>query len=151
MRRIRRSWHIMMRCSAAVFWTYPTDIWDDIIVYQNDHLRPFGAFFYFSVTLFRRYLMKGNRQDMDNGNDTRIAVITIIVEDRTSAESLNQLLHKYGDYLVGRMGVPYRPKEVSVICAILDAPQDIISALSGKIGMLPGITSKTVYSKLQDR
>lgn len=88
---------------------------------------------------------------MDNGKDTRIAVITIIVEDRTSAESLNRLLHGYGDYLVGRMGVPYRPKGVSVICAILDAPQDIISALSGKIGMLPGITSKTVYSKIQDR
>lgn len=88
---------------------------------------------------------------MEDTKATRIAVITIIVEDRNSADGLNRLLHEYGDYLVGRMGVPYRPKEVSVICAILDAPQDIISALSGKIGMLPGITSKTVYSKIQDK
>lgn len=88
---------------------------------------------------------------MEDAKATRIAVITIIVEDRSSADGLNRLLHEYGDYLVGRMGVPYRPKEVSVICAILDAPQDIISALSGKIGMLPGITSKTVYSKIQDQ
>lgn len=86
---------------------------------------------------------------MDDTKATRIAVITIIVEDRNFADGLNRLLHEYGDYLVGRMGVPYRPKEVSVICAILDAPQDVISALSGKIGMLPGITSKTVYSKIQ--
>ena len=88
---------------------------------------------------------------MENRKDTRIAVITIIVEDRDSADDLNRLLHEFGDYLVGRMGVPYRPKEVSVICAILDAPQDVISALSGKIGMLPGITSKTVYSKVQGK
>ena len=88
---------------------------------------------------------------MKDAKATRIAVITIIVEDRNSADGLNRLLHEYGDYLVGRMGVPYRPKEVSVICAILDAPQDIISALSGKIGMLPGITSKTVYSKIQEQ
>lgn len=88
---------------------------------------------------------------MENGKDTRIAVITIIVEDRASADGLNRLLHEYGDYLVGRMGVPYKPKEVSVICAILDAPQDAISALSGKIGMLPGVTSKTVYSKVQGK
>ena len=88
---------------------------------------------------------------MEDTKTTRIAVITIIVEDRNSADGLNRLLHEYGDYLVGRMGVPYRPKEVSVICAILDAPQDVISALSGKIGMLPGITSKTVYSKIQDQ
>lgn len=88
---------------------------------------------------------------MEDTKATRIAVITIIVENRNSADGLNRLLHEYGDYLVGRMGVPYRPKEVSVICAILDAPQDIISALSGKIGMLPGITSKTVYSKIQDQ
>ena len=88
---------------------------------------------------------------MEDTKATRIAVVTIIVEDRNSADGLNRLLHEYGDYLVGRMGVPYRPKEVSVICAILDAPQDVISALSGKIGMLPGITSKTAYSKIQDQ
>lgn len=80
---------------------------------------------------------------------TRIAVIAIIVENRDSAEEINQLLHAYGEYIVGRMGVPYRAKNVSVISVILDAPQDQISALSGKLGMLPGVSSKTVYSKEQ--
>lgn len=79
--------------------------------------------------------------------DTRIAVIAIIVEDRSKSGELNRLLHEYGEYIVGRMGVPYRPKGVSVISVILDAPQEKISALSGKLGMLEGITSKTVYSK----
>lgn len=83
--------------------------------------------------------------------ETRIAVIAIIVEDRSKSEELNQLLHQYGEYIVGRMGVPYREREVSVISVILDAPQEKISALSGKLGMLPGVSSKTVYSKLPER
>lgn len=78
--------------------------------------------------------------------ETRLAVIAIIVENRDSARELNQLLHEAGDYIVGRMGVPYRERRVSVISVILDAPQNVISALSGKLGMLPGVTSKTVYS-----
>lgn len=82
---------------------------------------------------------------------TRIAVIAIIVEDRSKSEELNQILHQYGEYIVGRMGVPYRPKDVSVISVILDAPQEKISALSGKLGMLEGVTSKTVYSKLPEK
>lgn len=80
--------------------------------------------------------------------DTRLAVIAVIVENTESAEALNGLLHDYGEYIVGRMGVPYRQKQVSVISVILDAPQNVISALSGKLGMLPGVTSKTVYSKI---
>lgn len=83
--------------------------------------------------------------------DTRIAVIAIIVEDRSKSEELNRLLHEYGEFIVGRMGVPYRPKGVSVISVILDAPQETISALSGKLGMLDGITSKTVYSKMPEK
>lgn len=79
--------------------------------------------------------------------DTKLAVIAIIVENPDSVESLNHLLHEYSPYIVGRMGVPYRQKEVSVINVILDAPQNSISALSGKIGMLNGVTSKTLYSK----
>lgn len=79
--------------------------------------------------------------------ETRLAAITIIVEDRDSAEEINRLLHLYGDYIVGRMGIPYKPRKVSVISVILDAPQDKISALSGKLGMLPGVNSKTVYSR----
>lgn len=79
---------------------------------------------------------------------TRIAVTVIIVEELESAEGVNSLLHEYAGYMVGRMGVPYREKGVSVISVILDAPQDVISALSGKLGMLKGVTSKTVYSRL---
>ncbi len=81
--------------------------------------------------------------------ETRLAVIAIIVENRESAGALNELLHEAGDYIVGRMGVPYREKKVSVISVILDAPPNVISALSGKLGMLPGVTSKTVYSKAE--
>ena len=83
--------------------------------------------------------------------DTRIAVIAIIVEDRSKSGELNRLLHEYGEYIVGRMGVPYRPKGVSVISVILDAPQEKITPLSGKLGMLEGITSKTVYSKMPEK
>lgn len=83
--------------------------------------------------------------------ETRIAVIAIIVEDRSKSEELNQILHAYGEYVVGRMGVPYRSKGVSVISVILDAPQEKISALSGKLGMLKGVSSKTVYSRLPEK
>ena len=79
---------------------------------------------------------------------TRIAVIAIIVEDNGESGELNAILHQYSEYVVGRMGVPYRAKGVGVISIILDAPQDAISALSGKLGMLPGVSSKTVYSKI---
>lgn len=83
--------------------------------------------------------------------ETRIAVIAIIVEDREKSEELNRILHDYGEYIVGRMGVPYRSKGVSVISVILDAPQEKISALSGKLGMLEGISSKTVFSKMPEK
>lgn len=77
---------------------------------------------------------------------TRIALIAIIVEDMNSVEMLNGLLHEYGDCIIGRMGVPYRPKQVSIISVAVDAPQDTINALSGRIGRLPGVSAKTVYS-----
>lgn len=83
--------------------------------------------------------------------ETRIAVIAIIVEDREKSEEINRLLHECGEYIVGRMGVPYRQKDVSVISVILDAPQEKISALSGKLGMLRGISSKTVYSRVPEK
>lgn len=83
--------------------------------------------------------------------ETRIAVIAIIIENNEVADELNRLLHQYSAYVVGRMGVPYREKKVAVISVILDAPQDVISALSGKLGMLPGVSSKTVYSRLQGK
>ncbi|MBR5516107.1 MAG: iron-only hydrogenase system regulator [Clostridia bacterium] len=77
---------------------------------------------------------------------TRVAVMSIIVESTKSVEPLNSLLHSYGEYIVGRMGIPYREKNISIISIALDAPQDIISALSGKIGKLEGVSVKTAYS-----
>lgn len=77
---------------------------------------------------------------------TRVATIGIIVEDRNQTEALNAILHEYGNYIIGRMGIPYRERKISVISIAIDAPQDIISALSGKIGRLPGVTAKTAYS-----
>ena len=78
--------------------------------------------------------------------ETRVAVIAIIVEDPESVAELNELLHKYGKYIIGRMGVPYHARGVNIISVAIDAPQDMISALSGRIGRLHGITAKTVYA-----
>ncbi|MCM1124078.1 MAG: iron-only hydrogenase system regulator [Eubacterium sp.] len=80
--------------------------------------------------------------------DSRIALIGIIVEKEASVEQLNGLLHEYGEYVVGRMGIPYRKRGVNIISVAVDAPQDIISAMSGKIGRLDGISVKTVYSNV---
>lgn len=80
--------------------------------------------------------------------DTRIALIGIIVENMDSIEQLNHLLHEYSNYIIGRMGIPYREKGVNIISVAIDAPQDAINALSGKIGRLDGITAKTVYSNV---
>lgn len=79
--------------------------------------------------------------------DRRIALIGIILENRDSVDNLNHLLSQYGDYIIGRMGIPYREKNISVISVALDAPNNIISALSGKLGMLPGVSTKTIYGK----
>ena len=81
--------------------------------------------------------------------ETRIALIGIIVENPDSIESLNHLLHEYGNYIVGRMGIPYREKQGNIISVAIDAPQDVINALSGKIGRLDGVGAKTVYSNIK--
>ena len=78
--------------------------------------------------------------------ETRVAILAIIVKNPEAVSRLNELLHQYGQYIIGRMGVPYRAKGVNIISVALDAPGDVISALSGKIGRLPGITAKTVYA-----
>lgn len=78
--------------------------------------------------------------------ETRIAIIGIIIENLDSVDALNDLLHHYGQYIIGRMGIPYRQKQVNVISIAIDAPQDTINALSGKIGRLKGVNSKTIYS-----
>ncbi len=80
--------------------------------------------------------------------EKRIAVMSIIVEKNDCAEKLNAILHDAGDYIIGRMGIPYREKGVSVISVVVDAPQDIISALSGKIGNIDSVTVKTAYSNV---
>lgn len=79
--------------------------------------------------------------------NSRIALLGIIVEDLASADEINRLLHDAGQYIVGRMGIPYRSRGISIISIVMDGPQDVISALSGKLGMLPGVSVKTVYSK----
>lgn len=79
--------------------------------------------------------------------EKRIAVIGIIVENPDAVQKLNALLHEYSSFILGRMGIPYREKKLSVISIVLDAPMDVISALSGKLGMLPDVSTKTIYSK----
>jgi len=81
--------------------------------------------------------------------ETRVAVMSIIVEERETADTLNQLLHQYGEYIIGRMGIPYRQKNIHIISIAIDAPQDTIAALSGRIGKLPGISVKTAYSQIK--
>lgn len=77
----------------------------------------------------------------------RVALIGIIVENTESVERLNKLLHEYGQYIIGRMGIPHKERHMNIISIVMDAPQEVISALSGKIGMLPGINSKVIYGK----
>ena len=80
--------------------------------------------------------------------ETRVAVMSIIVEDPSSVERLNSHLHEYGEYIIGRMGMPYRKRKISIISIALDAPQNTISSLAGKIGSLPGVSVKTAYSSV---
>ncbi len=83
--------------------------------------------------------------------ETRVALIGIMVENSDSVGELNQLLHEYGSYIIGRMGIPYKERGINIISVAIDAPQDKINALSGKIGRLDGISAKTVYSNLKEK
>ena len=80
----------------------------------------------------------------------RVAIVGIIVEDKNSVERLNAILHEFSDYVIGRMGLPYRARGISIISIAMDAPNDVISALSGKLGNLPGVSAKTTYAKLSN-
>ena len=80
--------------------------------------------------------------------ETRVAVISIIVENPEATEQLNQYLHESGKYIIGRMGIPYPKREISLISIAMDAPNDIISSLCGKLGNLNGLTVKAAYSKV---
>ena len=76
----------------------------------------------------------------------RVALISVVVEDMTASERLNSVLHDFSQYIIGRMGIPYRKRKISIISIALDAPQNTLSSLAGKIGSLPGVSVKTAYS-----
>jgi len=80
--------------------------------------------------------------------DTRVAVLGIIIENPDSVDAVNSLLHSYAPYILGRMGIPYRELNISIISIAIDAPQDVINTLSGKIGKLQGVSAKTAYSNI---
>ena len=80
--------------------------------------------------------------------ETHVAVMSIIVEDNSSVERINAILHEYGEYIIGRMGLPYRQKKISIISIALDAPQNVTSTIAGKIGGLNGVSVKTAYSSV---
>ena len=80
--------------------------------------------------------------------ETRVAVISIIIEDPASVQAMNDILHEYSEYIIGRMGIPYRRRGINIISIAIDAPQDTISALSGKIGKLDGVSVKTAFSSV---
>jgi len=82
--------------------------------------------------------------------ESRVAILGIIIDDINSAEAINGLLHDYNDYMVGRIGIPYRKKDINIICVVIDAPQNTISTLSGKIGRLPGVNCKVTYSDTKE-
>lgn len=79
---------------------------------------------------------------------TRVAVIAVIVENNAATDSINELLHEAGQYIIGRMGLPYREKNINIISIAIDAPQDIISSLSGRLGRIEGVSVKTAYSNI---
>ena len=81
--------------------------------------------------------------------ETRVAVIGIVVENKEAVPELNALLHEYGDIIIGRMGIPYKERDINLISIAVDAPEDTICALSGKIGKLSGVSSKTAYSNVK--
>ena len=85
---------------------------------------------------------------MQTGEETRVALISLIVENPDAVEAINGLLHQYRNYIIGRMGLPYAPKKISIISIAVDGPMNDISALSGKLGALLGVSSKTTYSKV---
>ncbi len=82
--------------------------------------------------------------------ETRVAIIAIIAESRESANQINTLLHEYGSYIIGRMGLPYRKRGINIISIVVDAPQDKINTMAGKIGRIKGVTAKTVYSNVMN-
>lgn len=84
---------------------------------------------------------------MENTTEKRVAVISVIVEESDRVNQINEILHSASDYIIGRMGIPYREKDISIISIVIDAPVNVINNVSGKLGRLSGVTAKTAYSK----
>ena len=80
--------------------------------------------------------------------ETRVSVISAVVEDREAVETLNAVLHEYGDWIIGRMGLPYRKKNIHIVSVAVDAPQDVIATMSGKLGRIEKVSVKTAYSSV---
>lgn len=80
----------------------------------------------------------------------RVALISIVVEDLSASERINSVLHDFSGYIIGRMGIPYQKRGIALISVAIDAPHDVISALSGKLGMIRGVSTKTIFSKLPE-
>lgn len=80
--------------------------------------------------------------------ETRVSVISIIIKEEAAAAAINELLHEYRQYIIGRMGIPYRERNISIISVVIDAPGNVTSALSGKLGMQPGVSAKTLTAKV---
>lgn len=80
--------------------------------------------------------------------ETRVAIIGIIIEDKNSVEQINSVLHDNNEYIIGRMGIPYRERNISVMSIVIDAPQDVINTMSGRIGKIPEVSAKTAYSNV---
>ncbi len=104
----------------------------------------FFAYVYANLKLFF------NAKKKDMPMERKVAVIAIVVKDPASVERLNELLHDYADDIIGRMGIPYRAKKINIISVVVDAPHDVISALSGKIGNLKGVAARTLYSGVDE-
>jgi putative iron-only hydrogenase system regulator len=97
----------------------------------------------------RRFIL--NMEGDTMSENTRVAVVSIIVEKPDCVNQINDILHAYSDCIIGRMGIPYREKNISIISVAVDAPQEVISALSGRIGRLAGVSTKTAYSNVITR
>lgn len=82
--------------------------------------------------------------------ENRVALIGIIVENKEAVAPLNEILHTYGEYIIGRMGLPYAKRDIAVISVAIDAPTDVISSITGKIGMLKGVTAKSLMAKMEE-
>lgn len=101
---------------------------------------------YSAAVSFTAASFLGENINMEN-TETRVAVISIIVEDSERVAEINEILHDAADAIIGRMGIPYKPKKISIISIVVDAPMNTINNISGRLGRLSGVTAKTAYSK----